>query len=426
MKDAYYQVLLDELSRDLTTFTEGINLYRFKRLPFGLSCSPAIFSRQLQTALAPLLKAEWIKTYLDDVIISAPDFNTLLSRLHETFEHMGGVGIKLNLSKCNIGQKEVKFLGHVVSREGYRPDPKNIEAIEKMKAPTTVKETRRFLGMCSFYRRHIGQFSKLAAPLTNLTQKGLQFEWSTECQQAFETLKGKLIAASILGRADMSRSFILETDASLTHVGAVLMQIDDNNLPRVIGYFSKKLRPAEMRYSTTDREALAIVLACRQFHHFLWGTKVFVRTDHQPLVSIFRQKTKSPRMNRWILEMRDYHFSIDYKSGKKNVVADQLSRPVRPIRPWGGQSELFLGRTREEFSQLQMQEPRWREMRQYLEGGCIPRSKYHRATLAQFNIEDKILYSTRRKKDNTILYTLVIPNELRRQALRFAHESRVI
>ncbi len=124
MKDTYYQVLLDEPSRDLTTFTEGINLYRFKRLPFGLSCSPAILSRQLQTALAPLLKAEWIKTYLDDVIICAPDFKTLLSRLNETSEHMSRVGIKLNLSKCSIGQKEVKFLGHVVSREGYRPDPK--------------------------------------------------------------------------------------------------------------------------------------------------------------------------------------------------------------------------------------------------------------------------------------------------------------
>ncbi len=103
----------------------------------------------------------------------------------------------------------------------------------------------------------------------------------------------------------MTKKRILETDASLTHVDAVLMKLNDNNLPRVIEYFSKKLCPTKMRYSTTDREALAIVVTCRQFHHFPWGTKVFVRTDHQRLVSIFRQKTKSPRMNRWILEMRD-------------------------------------------------------------------------------------------------------------------------
>ncbi len=246
MKDAYYQVFLDEPSRDLTTITEGINLYRFKRLPFGLSCSPAIFSRQLQRALAPLLKAEWIKTYLDDVIICAPGFKTLLSRLNETFEHTRRVGIKLILSKCSIGQKEVKFLGHVVSGEGYRLNPKNIEAVEKMKAPTTVKETRRFLRMCSFYRRHIENFFKLAAPLTNLSQKRVLFSWSPDCQQAFETLSGKLTAVPILGRADMTIFFILETDASLTHVGAVLMQMNYSNLPRVIGYFSKKLRPTEI------------------------------------------------------------------------------------------------------------------------------------------------------------------------------------
>ncbi len=155
--------------------------------------------------------------------------------------------------------------------------------------------------------------------------------------------QGKLIAAPILGRADMAKKFTLETYASLTHVGAVLMQMNDNNPPKVIGYFSKKLRPTEMRYSTTDREALAIVLACFQFHHFLWGTKVYVLTEHQPLVSIFSQKTKSPRMNRWILEMMDYHFSIDYKSGKKNVVVDQLSRRVRRIRPWGDQDEFISG-----------------------------------------------------------------------------------
>ncbi len=112
MKDAYYQVMLDEESRDLTTFSEGVALYRFKRLPFGLSCSAAIFARQLAKVLAPLLKENWIRSYLDDIIIYAPTYNTLLQRLDKLFKHMTEVGIKLNLSKCNIGQKAVKFLGH--------------------------------------------------------------------------------------------------------------------------------------------------------------------------------------------------------------------------------------------------------------------------------------------------------------------------
>ncbi len=118
-------------------------------------------------------------------------------------------------------------------------------------------------------------------------------------------------------------------------------------------------------------------MACRQLHHFLWGTKVLIKTDHQPLVSVFRQRTQCPRMNRWMLEMRDYRYKIEYKSGKQNKVADPLSRPVRIL--WD--ENFYLGRTKEELSRLQIQEPRWREMKDYLEGGRIPRAKFPRTTL---------------------------------------------
>ncbi len=150
--------------------------------------------------------------------------------------------------------------------------------------------------------------------------------------------------------------FFLETDASQNHVGAVLLQYDQETIPNTIAYFSKKLRPVEARYSTTDREALAIVLACRQFNHYLWGTKFIIRTDHQPIVSVF----KSPRMNRWMLEMQDYRIKIEYKMGKKNVIADQLSRPVRMIQ--GENEENLLGKSKEEVADMQRIECRWSEM----------------------------------------------------------------
>lgn len=129
LKDAYYQVMLDEASRDLTTFSEGISLYRFKRLPFGLSCSASIFARQLHGALAPSLKQGWVESYLDDDMVCAPDYESLLQRLRKTFCHMKEVAIKLNLSKCHIGQRQVKCLGHIVSKEGIRPDPGNVEKL---------------------------------------------------------------------------------------------------------------------------------------------------------------------------------------------------------------------------------------------------------------------------------------------------------
>ncbi len=141
-----------------------------------------------------------------------------------------------------------------------------------------------------------------------------------------------LVTSHILVKANLSKQFILETDASQHHVATVLLQYDDEGLLRAVGYFSKELKQAEVRYSATDRETLAIVLACRQFHHFLWGTRFITRTDHQPITTVFRQRTKSPRMNRWMLEMRDYRFRVEYKMGENNVVADQLSRPVRVIQ----------------------------------------------------------------------------------------------
>lgn len=420
MKDAYYQVELDENSRDVTTFSDGVSLYRFKRLPFGLSCSPAIFSRVIGKVLAPLIKKGWIKNYLDDIVIWATSLEELLERLEELFKLFGEKGIKLNIKKCQFAQKEIKFLGHIISEEGCKPCPDNVSAIKNMKAPTNVKETRRFLGMCGFYRKHIHNFAKIAVPLTNLLRGSELFEWTPECQSSFEELKNHLVTAPVLIKADMSKTFQLFTDASADHVGAVLMQEVDGHL-KPIGYFSKKLKPVEQRYHTTDREALAIVLACRRFHHFLWGTVFGIHTDHQPLVSVFTKKTKCPRMNRWKVEMKDYRYKVVYRPGKHNEVADQLSRPVRAI--FQNNQDSYLGLSKEEFKAKQMGEARWRELIEYLEGGKLPKKKFPRAFIHQFIMYEGLLYLCADKNDNSIQFRLVVPQELRKAALKFGHES---
>lgn len=421
MKDAYYQIKLDEQSRDLTTFTDGVFLYKFKRLPFGLSCSPALFSREMGKMLAPLIKQGWVRNYLDDVILWANSFEELVSRLDTLFEHFIKFGLKLNVSKCDFGQPQVKFLGHIVSEKGCQPDPKNVEAILQMKAPKDVKEVRRFLGMCGFYRKHISQFAKVAVPLTNLTRKDISFVWTPDCQEAFEILKSKMSQPPLLVKADVSKPFMLHTDASGTHVGAVLMQEQVDGTLQPLSYFSKKLKPTETRYSTTDREALAVVLACRQFYHYLWGTRFMIKTDHQPLITVFKKKTKCPRMNRWILEMRDYVYNIDYKSGRTNVVADQLSRPVRPIT-WRS-PDSWLGKTREEFAAAQRNESRWKDLIDYLDGGKLPKHRYPRLTISQFVVDEALLYLVKPRVDGSLQYILVVPSELRQQALRLVHDK---
>ena len=419
MKEAYYQVELDEESRNLTTFSDGISLYRFKRLPFGLSCSPAVFSRIIGQVLAPLIKLGWVKSYLDDIVVYGPSYAALLKRLNELFTVLAKNGVKLNLKKCQFGQKEVHYLGHIISEEGCKPSPDNVRAVEAMKPPKNVKEVRRFLGMTGFYRKHVENYAKIAVPLTNLLKGKEHFRWTEECQQSFESLKVALTTAPVLAKAQITKQFELHTDASKDHIGAVLMQRDEAQNLRPIGYFSKKLKAVEQRYSTTDREALAVVMACRRFHHYLWGTSFTIHTDHQPLVSVFKRKTKSPRMNRWVVELQDYRFKIVYRPGRSNYVPDQLSRPVRRI-VYEDEGD-FLGLTKDEFRARQQDEPRWAELITYLEGGRLPKKRFPRALINQFMLHDELLYLSADNQDNSIQLKLVVPQDMRKEALKHGH-----
>ncbi len=236
-----------------------------------------------------------------------------------------------------------------------------------------------------------------------------------ECQKSCEHLKSSLVNDPILVKAQVDQSFILTTDASDTHVGGVLSQLQSGGANKPVGYFSRKLNPCETRYSVTDKEALAIVLACRNFHHYHWGTRFTVVTDHPPLTSIFKQKTKSPRMNRWILEMREYNYDIQYVKGKDNFVADHLSRPVRVIIR--SPEATWLGLDRENFQARQKEESVWEELTEYLKGGKLPTKRLSKTTLDQFALEDGLLYFARGKTDGSLHYSLIVPRSLINSAI---------
>ena len=204
IKDAYYQVELSEQSRDLTTFSDGVSLYRFKRLSFGLSCSPAIFSRIMGNMLTPLVKQGWVKNYLDDIIIWVASFSSLLKWLDTLFKHLSNHGAKLNAAKCHFSQPEVRFLGHLMSKDGCRSCPKNVSAVVDMNSPSNIKEVQRFLGMCGFYCKHIKDYAKIAVPLTNLLRQREPFMWTPECQKGFGELKSSLTSALVLIKPSMT------------------------------------------------------------------------------------------------------------------------------------------------------------------------------------------------------------------------------
>lgn len=426
LRDAYYQVKLDSESRDLTTFSDGLNLYRFCRLPFGLSVSPAIFTRKIQEVLAPLLKQGWCRNYLDDVVLWADSFDQMLNRLSQTFTRLSEMGVKLNVSKCAFGVKKVKFLGHIVSAQGIKPDPKNVEAVNRMPSPGNLKQVRRFMGMVNFYRKHIPKLAFIASPITDLLRKDVPFQWNAECQKAFIELKRILTTYPVLVKADQTKPFQLHTDASKSHVGASLMQVEDDHSLKPIGFFSKKLNATERRYSVTDKEAMAVVEACRFFFPYLWCKPFTVVTDHKPLTWIFKRKTKCPRMSRYILELRDYSFTIRYKKGAQHSVPDALSRPVCAINqtldPTQMSSVKFLGLTCKNIVSAQREDKIWTKVIRYLEGGHLPKKITGNCPIVAFELHDKLLYV--RKRDlNMSRLCLVIPQTLVAVACALTHNS---
>ena len=241
------------------------------------------------------------------------------------FQRITEANLKLKASKCNIARESATFLGHIVTRDGIKPNQENLSAVRSYSIPKNVKQTRSFLGLVCYYQRFIKNFSKIAAPLYNLTRLGVKFQWDANCQQAFDILKQRLVEEPLLVYPDFTQRFILTTDASSTGLGFTLSQ-RINGKERPILYGGRQFSAREQKASVTEREALAIIVAVKKCHAYLHGKRFTIVTDHQPLNYIFNSKEPTGKITRWALLLQSYDYDVEYRPGRQNGSADALSR----------------------------------------------------------------------------------------------------
>ncbi|GJV48568.1 putative reverse transcriptase domain-containing protein [Tanacetum coccineum] len=297
-------------------------------MPFGLTNAPAVFMDLMNRVCKPYLD-KFVIVFIDNILVYSKNKQEHKEHLKLILELLKKEELYAKFSKCEFWIPKVQFLGHVIDSEGIHVDPAKIESIKDWASPKSPTEIRQFLGLAGYYRRFIEGFSKIAKPMTKLTQKKVKFVWGDKQEAAFQLLKQKLCSAPILALPEGSEDFIAYCDASKKGLGAVLMQRE-----KVIAYASRQLKIHEKNYTTHDLELGAVVFALKIWRHYLYGTKCMVFTDHKSLQHILDQKELNMRQRRWLELLSDYDCDIRYHPGKANVVADALSRKERepPLR----------------------------------------------------------------------------------------------
>ncbi|GJR52461.1 putative reverse transcriptase domain-containing protein [Tanacetum coccineum] len=324
----YHQLRVREEDIPKTAFRTRYGHYEFQVMPFGLTNAPAVFMDLMNRVCKPYLD-KFVIVFIDDILIYSKNKQEHEEHLKLILELLKKEELYAKFSKCEFWIPKVQFLGHVIDSEGIHVDPAKIESIKDWTSPKSPTEIRQFLGLAGYYRRFIEGFSKIAKPMTKLTQKKVKFEWGDKQEAAFQLLKQKLCSAPILALPEGSEDFIAYCDASKKGLGVVLMQRE-----KVISYASRQLKIHEKNYTTHDLELGAVVFALKIWRHYLYRTKCTVFTNHKSLQHILDQKELNMRQRRWLELLSDYDCDIRYHPGKANVVADALSRKERepPLR----------------------------------------------------------------------------------------------
>lgn len=326
LMSGYHQIRIAPEDQEKSAFRTPFGLYKWKVLCFGLVNAPAVFVQMMDSVFRSKGMNTYVVVYLDDILVYSKTPGEHLQHLESVLQTLADNKLYANFEKCAFNNPEVEYLGHVVSADGIKPDPKKVQAVLQWPRPTTKKELRSFLGLTQYFRKFIQGYSKIAAPLNALLKEDVDWRrpntWCVKCTAAFHTLKQHLTAAPVLAMPDFTKPFEVVCDASIVAVGAVLMQGG-----RPIAFESRKLTGAEYNYFTSEQELLAVVHALTVWRCYLEGVKFKVVTDHHPNTFFSSQIHLSRRQARWSEFLQQFDFDWQYRPGRTNV-ADPLSRLV--------------------------------------------------------------------------------------------------
>ena len=418
---AYWSIPLSENDKEKTAFSVPRGKFEFNVMPFGLSNSGATYQRMMDMCLSGL-PTDKVLSYMDDIVIFDSTFEEHMRDLRAVFDCLRSAKVTLKASKCVFANSKVDFLGFELSVNGIKPQHRLTDAINTFPQPTTKKELRRFLGMAGFYRAFIKNFATISQPLNKLTSDNVKFAWDTSCEKAFQTLKQQLLREPILAFPKPNSTFVVEVDASDYAAGGVLSQEGEDHVLHPVAYFSTAFTSSQRNWAPVTKEAFALVLAVRHWHVYLTGTEFILRSDHNPLVHLRQQKDPRGKFGRWIAELEEYDYQIQYIRGKDNVKADLLSRnPVaNSDQPDSSFDDKIFATILdnasfvEQLQQEQDSDPMIHRAKTLIQNGdCIVEGRFKRVQ-NQLRIENGILTKSGRP---------IVPASLRKFIVNKMHQS---
>ncbi|KAJ4801231.1 polyprotein [Rhynchospora pubera] len=319
LRAGYHQIRVREEDVPKTAFRVHHGHFEFKVMPFGLTNAPASFQNLMNDVFKEELRKS-VLVFFDDILVYSKNYKEHIQHLKIVFRKLKEHNLFAKMSKCAFGVERIEYLGHIISKEGVATDAHKVEAMLNWPIPKNIKELRGFLGLTEYYRRFIKNYGIICKPLTELLGK-IEFKWNVKAQEAFERLKKAMSSAPVLALPDFTQPFCIEADACETGLGAVLTQGG-----RPLAYLSKALGPKNMAKSTYEKELMAILMAVSKWRHYLQGQPFVIKTDHQSLKHLLEQKLKHQLQHKALTKFIGLDYSIQYKKGKQNVVADALSR----------------------------------------------------------------------------------------------------